>query len=160
MGKQKLLLSLSPLQHLVDNKAAHISSANGKFQLKLDIHFKLCIVTSALVIRCSDDVVVQWFSRVGLLIDEVFRGGAGHPWNVRQATWGGLSHWGATTLQQELSVVNDPGTAGGRAKQCSSRSSAVVVGHVLCVVDSHPSGRWNGLGGTGLLAARRHLRLL
>ena len=44
-GKQKLLLSLSPLQHRVGNKAAHVSSANGKLQLKLDIHFKLCIVT-------------------------------------------------------------------------------------------------------------------
>lgn len=140
---------------LVVRALSHLST----HQQQLDVHFKLCFITGALVIRRSDDVVVQWLSVVGLFIDDVFGGGTGHPWNVRQTSGGSLGHRGPATLQQELSVVDDPGAARGCAEQCSSGCSGVVMRHVLRVVYGHPSGRRDGLG-SGLLTTRGHLRLL
>lgn len=47
-------------------------------------------------------------------------------------------------------------TTGGRAKQGSSRSSGVILGHVRRVVDGHPPGRRDGLG-SGLQEFSGHI---
>lgn len=36
--------------------------------------------------------------------------GAGHPWNVREAAGGCAGQWGATTVQEELPVIDDAGS--------------------------------------------------
>lgn len=52
---------------------------------------------------------------MGLVINAVFGGRTGDPGNVRQRARGSLGHGGAATLQQELPVVDYPGTfIGGR----------------------------------------------
>lgn len=86
----------------------------------------------------------------------VFGGRTGHPWNVGQTSWRGLGQRRAAAPQQELSVIDDPGTTRGRAEQGPSGSGGVVVGHVRRVVDGHPPGRRDGLG-SGLLAVSGHL---
>lgn len=40
----------------------------------------------------------------------VFGGRTGHPWNVGQTSWRGLGQRRAAAPQQELSVIDDPGT--------------------------------------------------
>lgn len=81
---------------------------------------------------------------------------AGHPWNVREAAGGCASQWGAATVQQEFSVVDDSGASRGGAEQGSSGGSGVVMGQMGCIVDGHPSGGWDCPTG-GLLAAYRHV---
>lgn len=68
-----------------------------------------CELTSVATIRCSDAVVVQGLSVRGLLIG-VSEGRTGHPWNDGQTMRRSLGHGRTATLQQELSVVDDPGT--------------------------------------------------
>lgn len=52
-------------------------------------------------------VVVVWGVSVMSLCTE---GRIGHAPNARQTLRGGLGHGGTTALQQELSVIDDPGT--------------------------------------------------
>lgn len=119
-----------------------------------DVHFKLWVITCVAAIRCGDAVVVQKFSIRGLLVG-ISGGRTSHPWNFGQTSRGSFGHWRAATLQQELPVVDDPGSTGGRAEQGPSGSSGIVVGHVRRVVDGHPPGRRDGLG-SGLLAVSGH----
>lgn len=63
-----------------------------------------CEHTSSAAFRCSD--VVVSLSILGLLIGVW----TGHSWNDWQTFRRSLSHRRAATLQQELSVVDDPGT--------------------------------------------------
>lgn len=44
------------------------------------------------------------------LLSCVFGGRTGHPWNVGQTSWRGLGQRRAAAPQQELSVIDDPGT--------------------------------------------------
>lgn len=44
------------------------------------------------------------------LLNDVFGSGAGHPCNFGQTLRRSLGHWRPTTFQQELSVIDDPGT--------------------------------------------------
>lgn len=87
---------------------------------------------------------------MGLFVG-VSGGRAGHPGNVGQTMRRSFSYRRAATLQQELSIIDDPGAPRGRAEQGPSRSRGVVVRHVRLVVDGHPSARRDGLG-SGLLA--------
>ena len=68
-----------------------------------------CKNTSTAAVRSSDGVVVQRFSIKGLPIG-LFGGRAGHPWNAGKTSGRSPGQRRAATLQQELSVVNDPGT--------------------------------------------------
>lgn len=67
-------------------------------------------LTSVAAFRCSHVVVVvQGFSVTGLLTG-VSGGRTGHSWNVGQTFRRSLGHRRTATLQQELSVIDDPGT--------------------------------------------------
>lgn len=67
-----------------------------------------CGLTRVATLGCSD-VVVQQLSIVNLLHGVSGRK-SGHPGNVGQTAWRSLGHRRAATLQQELSVIDDPGT--------------------------------------------------
>lgn len=41
---------------------------------------------------------------------------AGYSWDDRQVSWGSLGYGGVTPVQQELSVIDDPGSSGSGRK--------------------------------------------
>lgn len=77
--------------------------------------------TSATTVSHSD-VVVQYFSITGLL-DGLFGWRVGHPWNAWQTSRRGTGQWRAAALQQELSVVDDPGTFWTKRKKTFTKAA-------------------------------------
>lgn len=69
-----------------------------------------CELTSVAAIRCSDVVVVVQGLSVRGLLTGLSGGRTGHPWNDGQTMRRSPGHGRTATLQQELPVVDDPGT--------------------------------------------------
>lgn len=72
---------------------------------------------------------------MGLLIG-VSGGRTGHPWNFGQTLRRSLGHRRAATLQQELSVVDDPGTFSVKRQEnnhlqsCSTITGSASIHHI------------------------------
>jgi len=66
-----------------------------------------------------------------VLLIGVLGGRAGHPWNFGQTARRSLGHRGAATPQQELSVVDDPGTFSVKGK----KKRMMTIGHGALTVD-------------------------
>lgn len=121
----------------------------------LDVHLKLGILPCTLLGRLAMVVVVEGRLSVGRVA--VAGGGAGHPWNVREAAGGRAGQRGTAAVQEELAVVDDARSSWCCAKQSPSRRSGVIMWHMGRIVDGHSSGGRNGTAGGGLLAAHGHV---
>lgn len=73
----------------------------------------------------------------------VFGGWTGHSRDVGQTMWRSLGHRRAATIQQELSVVDDPGTFGqdkqnvGHQRSCIIKHAGEKLIHLFLFDTSH-----------------------
>lgn len=86
-----------------------------------------CELTVVIVGRCSDA-----FAARGLSIGDVLVWRRGHPGNGGQASRRSLGHGWIATVQQELAIIDDPGTCGVQT-HWEERRMAVEFGQQWCV---------------------------
>merc|ERR1719481_204763 len=101
----------------------------------------VCLIFLFIVISIISLIVMVCLIFLFIIVGIIFLGKVRrHSWNGWKISGWSSCQWGISHINQKCSLIDNLGAPRGGSKDRSPRGCRIVIGHVVFIVDDHPSG--------------------